>query len=340
MMVLAFVQNLFFICVNSFFVFSLLCVSSRPRFPRILSHRRLLASIFNSYLFLANLFFNRIWKENQGKPPLTYRSFLAIAAKLKDPPGVVRTINADDFKNCVTLVNKDHDEKNFWYERKNNGDDEADENKSKDDAKCARLWPGGETAALKRFNSKCAYLMDAGSGKLEKESNRLFPNTTGLSPYLCLGCLSPRLFYHSMSSKTNEPRKHCLTPLSLQGQILWRDFFYTVSAYTPNFTIMKGNPICLQISWGSNDEYLSRWSEGKTGYPWIDAIMRQLREEGWIHHLARHAVACFLTRGDLWLSWEAGQKTTSVCCEKNEAVPVSGPNTIERIRKASPRCRL
>ena len=36
--------------------------------------------------------------------------------------------------------------------------------------------------------------------------------------------------------------------------------------------------------------------------------MRQLKKEGWIHHLARHAVACFLTRGDLWISWEEGQK--------------------------------
>ncbi len=46
--------------------------------------------------------------------------------------------------------------------------------------------------------------------------------------------------------------------------------------------------------------------KGQTGFPWIDAIMAQLREEGWIHHLARHAVACFLTRGDLWISWEDG----------------------------------
>jgi cryptochrome len=45
-----------------------------------------------------------------------------------------------------------------------------------------------------------------------------------------------------------------------------------------------------------------------TGFPFIDAIMRQLRKEGWIHHLARHAVACFLTRGDLWCHWEDGQK--------------------------------
>lgn len=42
------------------------------------------------------------------------------------------------------------------------------------------------------------------------------------------------------------------------------------------------------------------------GFPWIDAIMRQLKQEGWIHHLARHSVACFLTRGDLFISWERG----------------------------------
>ncbi|XP_062995401.1 cryptochrome-2-like isoform X3 [Elgaria multicarinata webbii] len=54
------------------------------------------------------------------------------------------------------------------------------------------------------------------------------------------------------------------------------------------------------------DLYMKR--TGRTGYPFIDAIMTQLRTEGWIHHLARHAVACFLTRGDLWISWEEGQK--------------------------------
>ena len=51
---------------------------------------------------------------------------------------------------------------------------------------------------------------------------------------------------------------------------------------------------------------LERWSTAKTGYPFIDAVMTQLRTEGWIHHLGRHAVACFLTRGDLWVSWEEG----------------------------------
>lgn len=65
---------------------------------------------------------------------------------------------------------------------------------------------------------------------------------------------------------------------------------------------------CLQIPWDQNPEALAKWAEGRTGFPWIDAIMTQLRQEGWIHHLARHAVACFLTRGDLWISWESGMK--------------------------------
>lgn len=48
--------------------------------------------------------------------------------------------------------------------------------------------------------------------------------------------------------------------------------------------------------------------QGKTGFPWIDAIMRQLVSEGWIPHLARQAVGCFLTRGALWICWEEGFK--------------------------------
>jgi len=69
---------------------------------------------------------------------------------------------------------------------------------------------------------------------------------------------------------------------------------------------MEGNPICRQIPWDTDDRLFTAWKEARTGYPWIDAAMTQLREEGWIHHLARHAVACFLTRGDLWQSWERG----------------------------------
>ena len=99
----------------------------------------------------------------------------------------------------------------------------------------------------------------------------------------------------------------------------------------------------MQIDWDESEEHYHAWEAGKTGHPWIDAIMRQLNEIGWMHHLvqhnvhsmstfliccvssvqsidgclqscdgdlqARHSVACFLTRGDLYISWERGRDT-------------------------------
>ena len=47
----------------------------------------------------------------------------------------------------------------------------------------------------------------------------------------------------------------------------------------------------MQIEWSENEEYIDAWTHGRTGYPVIDAYMRQLQQEGWIHHLARHMVA-------------------------------------------------
>lgn len=56
---------------------------------------------------------------------------------------------------------------------------------------------------------------------------------------------------------------------------------------TPNFDRMQGNAMCRQIPWDDTPELLAAWEEGRTGYPWIDAAMTQLRTEGWLHHLVR-----------------------------------------------------
>eukprot|EP00904_Undaria_pinnatifida_P009785 jgi/Undpi1/5937/HiC_scaffold_2.g01211.m1 len=88
--------------------------------------------------------------------------------------------------------------------------------------------------------------------------------------------------------------------------VLSMEFSY-FSGYTiPNFDKMVGNPVVRQIPWDKNEEKLTAWKEARTGFPFINAIMTQLKLEGWIHHPARHAVSCFLTRGDLWRSWEDG----------------------------------
>jgi cryptochrome len=145
--------------------------------------------------------------------------------------------------------------------------------------------------------------------KFEKPNtspNSLTPSTTVLSPYLKFGNLSARVFYFKLKEIYRKKPTHSKPPVSLEGQLLWREFFYFTGAFTPNFDKIIGNPICKKINWEENDEFFQAWKHARTGYPFIDAIMTQLRTEGWIHHLARHAVACFLTRGDLYQSWTKG----------------------------------
>ena len=175
------------------------------------------------------------------------------------------------------------------------------------------ILPGGETEALRRMQAHMQReTWIASFEKPNTSPTELDPagertrSTTALSPYLKFGCLSSRQMYEQIAQIYTRHPKHSKPPTSLHGQLLWREFYYTCAHGTPNYERMAGNPICRQIPWSKDDELLLAWREGRTGYPWIDAAMTQLRQEGWIHHLARHAVACFLTRGDLWQSWEKG----------------------------------
>ncbi|KAF4097140.1 cryptochrome circadian regulator 4 isoform X1 [Onychostoma macrolepis] len=241
----------------------------------------------------------RIVKANGGSPPLTYKKFLHVLSVLGEPEKPVRDVSAEDFLRCSTPAEPDPEQTYGVPSLADLGLENESE----------VLWPGGETHALQRLHKHFqSQGWVANFSKARTVPNSLLPSTTGLSPYLSLGCLSVRTFYHRLSSVYAQSKNHSLPPVSLQGQVLWREFFYTVASATPNFTKMQGNPICLQIDWYHDPEALEKWRTAQTGFPWIDAIMTQLRQEGWIHHLARHAVACFLTRGDLWISWEEGMK--------------------------------
>mmetsp|Transcript_64781 Transcript_64781/g.114346 ORF Transcript_64781/g.114346 Transcript_64781/m.114346 type:complete len:580 (-) Transcript_64781:875-2614(-) len=168
---------------------------------------------------------------------------------------------------------------------------------------------GGEREALRRLEATVtAKNREQWVRSFEKPNtapNSLSPSTTVLSPYLKFGCLSANTFYRALDRVVARGRR-TEPPVSLHGQLLWREFFYLSSFTTPNFDRMEGNPQCRQIPWGRDAALIDAWKFGRTGYPFIDAIMTQLRVEGWIHHLARHAVACFLTRGDLYQHWEEG----------------------------------
>lgn len=234
-----------------------------------------------------------IIRKNGGKAPLTYQSFCKLVGKAPTPigDGPSQIPLAEDFKGVEmlpfpTLLDLGYDVSEEFMP-----------------------FPGGETEALKRLD---ASLVDK-KWVLEFEKPKgdptafIKPATTVLSPYLKFGCLSARLFYARLKEIYSQARSYSKPPVSLEGQLLWREFFYTAGYGTPNFDRMVGNPICRQIPWKDDDVLLAAWRESKTGYPWIDAAMMQLRKWGWMHHLARHAVACFLTRGDLFVYWEKGR---------------------------------
>ncbi len=148
-----------------------------------------------------------------------------------------------------------------------------------DESKCGpSLFPGGETEALRRFHSKFqneAWI--AAFQKPQTSPNSLEPSTTVLSPYIKFGCVSVRLFYERLMQVYRKHKNHCKPPESLEGQLLFREYFYFIGAHTPNFNRIKGNAGCRQIAWDENEEYVKAWKEARTGYPFIDAIMTQLR---------------------------------------------------------------
>lgn len=242
-----------------------------------------------------------VLNKNNGSIPLTYQKFLSLVldVKVKECIEITKPISND-----CTPVNDDEEERSSTcYNLPTSEELNFDESQLE-----PVKYPGGETEGLRRLHM----YMERKDWvcKFEKPNsspNSLEPSTTVLSPYISHGCLSAKLFYHKLK-EVESGRNHSQPPVSLLGQLMWREFYYVAGTGTKNFDKMLGNAVCTQIPWGKNDEHLKAWAEGRTGYPFVDAIMRQLKQEGWIHHLARHMVACFLTRGDLWISWEEGAK--------------------------------
>ena len=240
--------------------------------------------------------------KNNGQPPLQYQKLCSIISSLGCPPKSLPKIKHLPLE-CQVADEKILDSSEFNVPSlKELGVEESElEN-------C--YYKGGETEGLKRLERYITESNGTWVRKFEKPKtspNSLEPSTTVLSPYLKFGCVSPRLLYERLK-EVYKKGGHSKPPVSLLGQLYWRELFYTCGHAIHNFDQMHGNRICKQIDWDVNPEYLSAWREGRTGYPYIDAIMTQLKKEGWIHHLARHSVACFLTRGDLYLSWEEGMK--------------------------------
>ena len=244
----------------------------------------------------------------RGKIPLKFESFLKVAYSLPPPPRPVVAPSS------LPLIDMDDATKKLFPDTPlynvptlaSLGFDPA--------AVTTRFkGQGGETAALATLAAviKRTNFIERFEKPLTDPTTNA-PSTTGLSPALRFGTLGAREMWWRVADVLEAARAagRATTgpPTSLAGQLLWREFFYAQAATIDNWDRMEGNRACRLVDWGYDPTLLRAWEESGTGFPYIDACMAQLRGDGWLHHLARHAVACFLTRGDLYQSWEHGAR--------------------------------
>jgi deoxyribodipyrimidine photo-lyase len=134
--------------------------------------------------------------------------------------------------------------------------------------------------------------------------------TSRLSPYLQFGEIGPRQVWHAVrnrfaDSKRSGKRKEAPSGDPYLRQLVWREFAYHLLFHFPE---TPTNPLRAKFAdfpWEDDPQALRAWQQGRTGYPYIDAGMRQLWQTGWMHNRVRMAVGSFLVK-DLLIPWQRG----------------------------------
>ena len=154
--------------------------------------------------------------------------------------------------------------------------------------------PGGESEGRKRMR---AFLRDGLDGYEDGHDDLAGGGTSRLSAYIRWGCVSPL----ELAQKAGGSRGGA----AFVRQLCWRDFHHQVLAATPSLPRRDYRP--RRDRWSQSKRAFEVWQQGRTGYPLVDAAMRQLAEEGFMHNRARMTVASFLCK-DLYVDWRAGAR--------------------------------
>jgi deoxyribodipyrimidine photo-lyase len=160
----------------------------------------------------------------------------------------------------------------------------------------AEPFPPGERAARERLARWLA-------GPIERYADRhdrLAGGTSELSPYLHFGCLSARETEQRARARDSRGAR------AFVRQLAWRDFYAHVLLHHPANARGAYKAQFDRLEWADDDDALAAWCEGRTGYPVVDAAMRQLLHHGWMHNRGRLIAASFLTK-DLHLDWRLGE---------------------------------
>ncbi len=166
------------------------------------------------------------------------------------------------------------------------------------------LPTAGEAAALRRLDA----FLDGPVGRYAELRDRPdLDATSRLSPYLRLGALSPRVcFARALDAEREMPRARPGIRKWLD-ELIWREFYVAILASHPRVVTRNFRPEFDALRWEDDEAGFRAWCEGRTGYPFVDAGMRQLAQTGWMHNRARMVVASFLTK-DLGIDWRRGER--------------------------------
>lgn len=153
---------------------------------------------------------------------------------------------------------------------------------------------GGELAGRKRLHD---FLKNDIKQYHDNSNDMAADATSRLSAYLHFGCISPREIETMLPDNKGAAAWH--------RQLCWRDFYHYVLFHHPQKN-QEFQERYREMEWGDDRTLLEAWQHGKTGYPVVDAAMRQLNQEGWMHNRARLIVGSFLVK-DLWIDWRLGE---------------------------------
>jgi deoxyribodipyrimidine photo-lyase len=170
----------------------------------------------------------------------------------------------------------------------------------------AALWPAGERAARRRLDAFVSAALER--YHIDRDRPDL-DGTSRLSPYLAIGAISPRQCI-AAARAANDGRlaSGAPGPVSWINELIWREFYAHVTAAFPDLSRGANFRAAYdRVKWRDDAAGYEAWREGRTGYPLIDAAMRQLAHTGWMHNRLRMASAMFLTK-HLLIDWRHGER--------------------------------
>lgn len=165
-------------------------------------------------------------------------------------------------------------------------------------------FKGGESAAIQRVQE---YIWERDCLRHYKETRNgmLLPDDSSkFSPWLALGCLSPR-YVHAQVKDYEQQRIKNDSTYWLIFELLWRDYFRLICAKHGPKIFHRAGLRQLNIPWKEDWDLFKRWKTGHTGFPLVDANMRELAATGFMSNRGRQIVASFLTK-NLGINWQMG----------------------------------